>query len=67
MFLGVNLYVGYFYEVANTIDHASDRGAILFDDRMVHLVDAKGVKSLFLHLGSLDAALYLSDFYLCHD
>lgn len=57
---------GHLYEMMNFGYHTHYRGGVLFDYSMVHFLETEGVESAFLHCGTVDAALYLFDFNLCH-
>lgn len=48
------------------LNHTADRGSVLQNDGVIHFLKAEGIKSAFLHCGTVDAALYLCYFYLCH-
>lgn len=50
----------------NPLDHSENVGGVFLDHRVMHFMEAERVKCQFLHLGRVDAALYLSDFNLCH-
>lgn len=48
------------------LNHTADRGNVFLNNGVIHFLKAEGIKSAFLHCGTVDAALYLGYFYLCH-
>ena len=64
----VLIILGFSYldEVTYFSYHTHHRGSILLNNSVVHFFEAEGVEGAFLHGGTVDTALDLLDFDLCH-
>ena len=60
------LSVSHFYQVTYFVYHTHHGRIVLMDNHVIHFLKAEGVESALLHCRTVDAALYLLDFNLCH-